>query len=241
MLTRSVGQHEYVEVDTLLFDLVAGDRLLLCSDGLSNYFASDSRIVDILSDPDLIEQPDRLVDFAKQSGGADNITAILVQVHGEAGHPSADVERKIALMRNTFLCKNLSVRRLMHLVSVTKVIQCAAGMELISMNSELPGLYLVLEGRFRIIDDDVVEAELEPGDCFGETSLLADTKSSASLVAIEPARGLLIGRKDFIKLTRRLPRLGNIVLRNLGKHFAEQIVAGNQTRTFNLDDTGPLL
>ncbi|QEF96638.1 Serine/threonine phosphatase stp [Stieleria maiorica] len=240
VLTRSIGPHEFVDVDTLLFDLIPGDRLLLCSDGLSNYFGSSSCVADFMSKPDIIAQPDTLVEFAKQSGGADNITAIVVEVQGDANdHPAADIPKKIDCLKRIFLCKKLSVRRLMHLVAITNVIQCAAGKELIAMESELTGMYVVLDGRFRVIDEDVVEGELTPGDCFGEASLLTETQSTASLVAIEPSRVLLIGRKDFGKLTRRLPRLGNVMLRNLAKQLARQIAA-MQTRPINLDDTGPL-
>ncbi|QDV47079.1 Serine/threonine phosphatase stp [Stieleria neptunia] len=240
VLTRSIGPHEYVDVDTLLFDLIPGDRLLLCSDGLSNYFESTSCVAGFLSEPDLIEQPDRLVEFAKESGGADNITAIVVEVQGEVtDQPAADVQKKIECLQGVFLCEKLSVRRLMHLVSITTIIQCAAGKELISIDDGLPGLSVVLDGRFRVIDDDVIEGELGPGDCFGEASLLTEVQSSASLVAIEPSRVLVISRKEFGKLTRRLPRLGNVMLRNLGKRLAKQIIK-QQTRTLNLDDTGPL-
>ncbi len=41
VLTRSVGPREAVRVDTLLFDLLPADTLLLCSDGLSSYIESD--------------------------------------------------------------------------------------------------------------------------------------------------------------------------------------------------------
>lgn len=240
VLTRSIGPQEFVQVDTLLFDLVPGDRLLLCSDGLSNYFGNTSRVAEFMSEPNIIEQPDRLVDFAKESGGADNITAILVEVQGEAAdHPVADVQKKLECLGGTFLCEKLSVRRLMHLIAVTNVIQCAAGKELVSIDSHLPGFYVVLDGRFRVIDDDIVESELCCGDWFGETALLTDAKSSASLVALEPSRVLLVGRKEFGKLTRRLPRLGNVMLRNLGRYLAKQVAKAN-TRLLNLDDTGPL-
>src|SRR5690606_31095233 len=46
-ITRAVGVYEHVEPDTLVLDLVAGDRLLLCSDGLYQYFEDD---LDMLSE-----------------------------------------------------------------------------------------------------------------------------------------------------------------------------------------------
>ncbi len=241
VLTRSIGPHESVNVDTLLFDLIPGDRLLLCSDGLSNYFVDCSHVGQFMSHPEIVERPEQLVDFAKESGGADNITAIVLEVQGEASEqPAVDVPHKLGCLRKMFLFEKLSVRRLMHVLEATDTIHCAAGKELLAVGDDLKGLYLILEGNFRVIDDDVVEAELGPGDYFGEASLLTVAKSRASLVAIQPSRIVVLGRKEFGKLSRRLPRLGNIMLRNLGKHLAKQAVAQDRSQPFSLDDTSPL-
>src|SRR5262245_14315956 len=40
-ITRCVGVYEHAEPDTLVLDVVAGDRFLLCTDGLSGYFEED--------------------------------------------------------------------------------------------------------------------------------------------------------------------------------------------------------
>ena len=241
VLTRSIGPHEFVHVDTLLFDLLPGDRMLLCSDGLSNYFADSSHVAHFMSRPEIVERPEKLIEFAKDAGGADNITAIVLEVLGDASeHAEADVQRKLDCLRTMFLFEKMSVRRLMHVIEATDTIHCAMGRELVSVDGDLKGLYLVLDGSFRIVDDDVVEAELGPGDYFGEASLLTAAKSRASLVAIKPSRVVVLGRKEFGKLSRRLPRLGNIMLRNLGKHLAKQVVARERPVPFSLDDTSPL-
>ena len=65
--------------DTFLFDVRAGDRLLLCSDGLCG-FASDATIATHLAKPDLDEAMDGLVKAAYAGGGADNITIVLADV-----------------------------------------------------------------------------------------------------------------------------------------------------------------
>ena len=65
--------------DTFLFDVQAGDRLLLCSDGLCG-FASDKTIATHLAKPDLDEAMDGLVKAAYAGGGGDNITIVLADV-----------------------------------------------------------------------------------------------------------------------------------------------------------------
>jgi protein phosphatase len=83
VLYRAIGQTELAEVDTYLQQLPAGGTLLLCTDGLWDK-VPDKQIADILSQATSPQQAlDRLVAAANQSGGDDNITAILV-THGAA-------------------------------------------------------------------------------------------------------------------------------------------------------------
>ena len=58
-------------------DLEPGDRILMCSDGLSN-MVDDEDILDIVMNTPLNETVDKLVEDAKKNGGLDNITAILI-------------------------------------------------------------------------------------------------------------------------------------------------------------------
>ncbi|HEU0032091.1 MAG TPA: protein phosphatase 2C domain-containing protein [Kofleriaceae bacterium] len=82
VITRAVGHKDYVQVDTVDIDVAAGDRLLLCSDGLHGYFQSDKDVLDLCADGDLEECAEAAVALANQRGGKDNITALVVEVQG---------------------------------------------------------------------------------------------------------------------------------------------------------------
>lgn len=83
VITRSLGPHEFVEVDIEgPFPIEHGDRFLICSDGLTG-LVDDTEIgvlVDCLPE-DLATRV--LVDLANLRGGPDNITLIVVRVEGE--------------------------------------------------------------------------------------------------------------------------------------------------------------
>jgi protein phosphatase len=81
IITRAVGNRDYVQVDTGLVDLMPGDRYLLCSDGLHGYLKEDE-IPLLVSEP-LSSVSQTLVDLANTRGGRDNITAIVVETFGE--------------------------------------------------------------------------------------------------------------------------------------------------------------
>jgi PPM family protein phosphatase len=86
LLLRALNGQE-VEPDLSMREARAGDRYLLCSDGLSGV-VSDESLADALKDPDPQSTADRLVELALRGGGPDNITVIVADViddHGRGG------------------------------------------------------------------------------------------------------------------------------------------------------------
>jgi len=79
VITRAVGNRDYVEVDTGLVAIDEGDRFLLCSDGLHGYLREEE--IAVLTFLGAEEAVGRLIELANDRGGKDNITAILVEVN----------------------------------------------------------------------------------------------------------------------------------------------------------------
>ena len=79
-LTRSVGTHDTVAVETISFEAHRDDVLLLCTDGLSNYFNDEAAVAKMLDGNHVNEIADALVRFANEQGGSDNITALVIRV-----------------------------------------------------------------------------------------------------------------------------------------------------------------
>jgi protein phosphatase len=80
IITRALGMEPEIEVDTWQLLPYQGDRLLLCSDGLTNE-VPDDRIASTLrriGDPE--EAANDLVRQARAHGGNDNITVVIVDV-----------------------------------------------------------------------------------------------------------------------------------------------------------------
>lgn len=78
IITRALGVTNEVHGDLDFIDLDAGDIILLCSDGLSN-FVSHEEISKILDDFDE-NIASRLIDKANAGGGGDNITAVVIKI-----------------------------------------------------------------------------------------------------------------------------------------------------------------
>ena len=96
MVTRALGTGEDAEADVWLLPVEDGDRLLVCSDGLTSELR-DSEILRLLASrahpQDAVEA---LIDAAIHAGGRDNITVIVVDAHepddGPGGVPGPEAE-----------------------------------------------------------------------------------------------------------------------------------------------------
>jgi protein phosphatase len=94
-LTRGIGVEETIAVDVMSVHALAGDRLLLCSDGLSNELDNDT-LARLSSAPFTLEEAVvQLVEAAKEAGGRDNITAVLVEFD-EVSVASTPIKRTIS-------------------------------------------------------------------------------------------------------------------------------------------------
>jgi serine/threonine protein phosphatase PrpC len=83
IVTRALGVEEDIQVDELDLDVRPGDRVLLCSDGLTG-MVDEGEILRLLTEHrDAQAATDALVDAANRAGGQDNITAVILDVVGD--------------------------------------------------------------------------------------------------------------------------------------------------------------
>jgi serine/threonine protein phosphatase PrpC len=80
ILVNAIGVAPDVGVEMAHVRLRPGDRLLVCSDGLHDYFPLEQEVSDYVSDNDPGEALDKMINAAKNRGGHDNITGIVLEV-----------------------------------------------------------------------------------------------------------------------------------------------------------------
>jgi len=86
LLTRGLGVHDEVEPDTGIYALHPGDRLLLCTDGLTD-MVEDHEIAVLLGMPVRVgEVAVSLIEAAKSAGGRDNISVIVAWFDDQVQH-----------------------------------------------------------------------------------------------------------------------------------------------------------
>ncbi len=222
-ITRAVGVYESVEVDTLDFDTLPGDRFMLCSDGLSGYLELEtiSRYVaprDPSSPPtqeELKQITGELIGFANECGGKDNITVVLVGL-SEKGEDieTEDVQLTMETIRNIPLFHYLSYKELVRIVNVTQKRIVDAKEVLIREGEDGDELFIIMRGKFLVERSGQEIARLGPGRHFGEMALIDDGPRSATVRSLSAGTMLTIRRSEFYELLRKDPTMAVKLLWN---------------------------
>jgi protein phosphatase len=78
VITRALGVDESVSVEFTVCDFNENDKILLCTDGLSN-FVSNEKMLGIIANMSCEESVSALINEANNNGGGDNITAVVIE------------------------------------------------------------------------------------------------------------------------------------------------------------------
>src|SRR5262249_20187705 len=84
VITRAIGMDDSVDVDVFPVELHPDDRVLLCSDGLTDMLQESTIEAELRREDDASRAAQHLVDAANSAGGVDNITAVVIAVTDEA-------------------------------------------------------------------------------------------------------------------------------------------------------------
>jgi len=206
-LTRAVGVYEHVEPDSLVLDLVRGDRLLLCSDGLSGYFEQNvDGLNELLSGGNLEEVTQSLIDAANAEGGKDNITTIVVGVGDFAARDEQGAAR-LRLQRDLLgqvpLFRPLTDREMLRVLQVTDVLSFEDGTVIIEEGDKGDELFIVLTGTVSVNKGGTEITRLGQGAHFGEMALVRRQPRSATVRSVGRSELVVIRRSDFFEILRK--------------------------------------
>ena len=182
-ITRAVGVYERVEVDTLVIELIAGDVLVLASDGLHGY----------------LESPEELHEHARARGRRGRQGArragqrprrqgqhhdLVVRV-GEEGAVDAARAKRLALKRDVLakmpLFSRLTERELLRVMQSVEVREYKDGDVVIREGDKGDELFIVLDGKVRVHPRRAdVCTHLGPGEHVGEMALIRSVPRSAT-------------------------------------------------------------
>ena len=237
VLTRALGQHESVEVDALVVDLYPGDAFLLCSDGLYGYL-DEAELSARLGEGVGEALPAALVTIANERGGRDNITALVVSAQAVAAETASAVMARIDVLRRIPLFAHLTYREQNEVLAVAQTRDYPIGATIVREGEPGGDLFVLLAGRVSIERGGLPIAGVTAGGHFGELGLVDAGPRSASVVAMEPLRAMVIHRDAMLALMQREPTLAVKMLWAFVQVLSQRLRATN-TELSEMLSSGP--
>ena len=223
-MTRAVGVYESVEVDTLDFDIIAGDAFMLCSDGLYEYL-HENDIANAIGLPEVQEIPGQLIEIANTRGGKDNITAVVVQTVGDDDEHerAAEINFTLDTLKQVPLFAELTYQQLVRIMNLASLRPLNAAEQLFEEGDVGRDMYVVLRGAVKLVAGGVTVMELGPGDHLGEMGLIDDVPRGATALVTESGKALRINRREFEQILRKEPPLAVKLLWSFTQALADQV------------------
>ena len=246
IVTRAVGPKPSVLVDTLVFDLLPGDTLLLCSDGLHQYFMDNGELAQRLDSEELESVARLLVGTANERGGDDNISALVLRVLDapQTAKRAGEITQTFSALTHIHLFHELSMNELAKVQEHLQRLAEPAGSIVFEQGESSEGLYIVSTGKVRVHRGDVQIAMLGEGAHFGEMALLNQRPRAATVTVLEDARLLYLSREAFYAVVQADTVIGVKFLWKLAQTLSlrldeayetpEQFVKARETLTFGL-------
>jgi CRP/FNR family transcriptional regulator, cyclic AMP receptor protein len=136
------------------------------------------------------------------------------------------------LLSRVPLFASLSRAQLGRVGSLAEEASYNAGRVIVKKDDPGKAFYVIVEGRAKVVKGKIVtarrEAELGPGEFFGELSLLDGGPRAATVIAATPLETIRIERPAFRRLLKEEP------------HLALKLLEGMARRTRKILDTPPL-
>lgn len=225
VLTRSLGRSEAVQVDTLLFDLLPRDTLVLCSDGFSNYLRDAADLLEEFEYADLDRTAEAMVEHANSRGGSDNITVLLVRITVRPPEwkkkRATEAVAHLGALRQDDLFADLHLSNLLRVLRVAETLEAAPGEDVCRQGDPCSRYWIVVSGRGRRSRDGADLGTVEKGQSFGGEALLWNRPSRTTVTAETDMSLLALPYEAMDLLLRRFPRLGRWMYQRLALRYLD--------------------
>jgi PPM family protein phosphatase len=212
VLTSALGIGDITRIATFAMPLVAGDRLVLCTDGVHEHLSSEAELARVLSaGRDPAGAAALLVELPRTRGGRDDATALVVDVVEAASGAAwptltaAARAREADAVARCALFEALSSQERLRALRIATARRLAPGEALAPVCADNRVAYVVIEGQVAMPAGE----RLGTGALVYAGALIEGTAPPReAAVASGAGRALMIRRTDFLELSEEEPDLG---------------------------------
>ena len=208
VLTNALGIGDVTRVASFLVSLYSGDKLMLCSDGITEYVSESEIGVVLVEQPSPARAAQKLVDMALERGGGDNATAIVIKVMeaGETSVPAEQRARDAAAVASCVLFDGLSPQERLRALRITTCREIDADRPLAPVALGDRVCYILLDGEVKLPIGVVGPGALIYAEALVSGTEMPDRATTA--VALSDVRLLTIRQDDFFEITEEESDLG---------------------------------
>ena len=228
VITRAVGLYPTVQPSLASVDVLPGDRLLLCSDGLSDVVSTDA-IGAYGANEDLEVCSDLLLKAALDAGGPDNVTVVILDPAREGRVDEAALRAHI--LESLFLFEDMPWAARLQVSRIMREHYFAPGDVLVEEGTPGTSMFVIMDGEVSVRAGDSELARLGAGEHFGELSLADNLPRSASIVATSFGSAVSLSADQWADFCRHEPELGTILLWKLLRVLGARLRQTNQLVT----------
>jgi hypothetical protein len=136
-----------------------------------------------------------------------------------AEDPMESTLETVLFLKDVALFEALSNAQLGEVARLGEEVELAAGAVLFRQDELTDTLYLVREGKLKVVLDGNEIAHLGAGECIGEVGVLAESPRSATVSAITPCRLLRFDALGFLALLDSYPEIGRALMKTLAQRL----------------------
>lgn len=235
IITRAVGIQEGVEADILHMEMIHGDVLLLCSDGLTKHL-SDIDLQTIFKkiphdSPDSLKLcTQHFIQTTLDRGAIDNVSTVLVALAqdniNKANDTQTGVTKKIETLKRIPLFSELDYQQLMKILEIIEVRNFNADEMVIREGERGDQMFILLQGKAQVLKNQAQINLLGTGAYFGEMSLIDDAPRSASVKALEKTKMIVLSKNNLFQTLQSDTMMANKVywffLQTLSKRLRDK-------------------
>jgi serine/threonine protein phosphatase PrpC len=211
-LTSALGIGDITRIATFALPMVAGDRLVLCTDGVHEHLTSEAELARVVcAGRDPAGAAALLVELPRTRGGRDDATALVVDVVEAASGPAwppittAARAREADAVARSALFEALSSQERLRALRIATPCRLADGQALAPVHAEHQVAYVVIEGQVAMPAGE----RLGAGGLIYAGALIEGTgPPREAAVACSAGRALMFRRTDFFELSEEDPDLG---------------------------------
>jgi len=232
-LSRAIGIQRSVQSDLLDFELLAGDRYVLCSDGLHGVLTFDE-LRSALGSEEYDTLPAELIRQTRERGAPDNVSAIILDIADAAIAEASDTGEdtfddleetlvpgrskpqqfvsKMSVLDSVPMFRHLAYQERMAFLSAADERRYDPGEILMSEGEPGEHFYVLVEGECTVRKGEADIANVGPGAPLGDMSLVNRMPRTATVVALTACTAVVLDRKAFFGFLRSDPIIATKVL-----------------------------